>query len=287
MKRAIAFQKELAQINTIEGLTSVFESIASLRIAQIKDKVESSSAFFNELWKIYTALRVDPQTRMQAQQHLQTRAKPQAFIVVTSEGGLSGDIDQRIVERMLKVYDPAKADVIVIGAHGANQLAGKHLPLQKYFRLPDTTGAIDVGPIIDEVIGYSQITCFYQTYVSLMRQDVAQIDLISAVKSLGESGASDLSGEIISSLAYLFEPSIPEVIDFMESVMMEIALSQVILESKLAQFASRFNAMSAAKNTAHDMLQDELLLFHRAKRAQSDERLKEIINSMLTVGDTL
>ena len=126
MKRAIAFQKELAQINTIEGLTSVFESIASLRIAQIKDKVESSSAFFNELWKIYTALRVDPATRMQATENQQHRDKPQAFIVITSEGGLSGDIDQRIVERMLKVYDPAKADVIVIGAHGANQLLVDH-----------------------------------------------------------------------------------------------------------------------------------------------------------------
>ena len=62
--------------------------------------------------------------------------------------------------------------------------------------------------------------------------------------------------------------------------MLQIALSQVILESKLAQYASRFKAMSAAHHKADESYNDFKLQFNRAKRSLKDERLKEIINGM-------
>ena len=57
-------------------------------------------------------------------------------------------------------------------------------------------------------------------------------------------------------------------------------LSQVILESKLAQYASRFRAMSAASDKAKENHADLKLLFNRTKRALEDERLKEVVNGM-------
>jgi F0F1-type ATP synthase gamma subunit len=57
-------------------------------------------------------------------------------------------------------------------------------------------------------------------------------------------------------------------------------LSQLILDSKLAQYASRFRAMSAANQLAEDSLDDLTLLFNRSKRALKDERLKETINGL-------
>jgi len=62
--------------------------------------------------------------------------------------------------------------------------------------------------------------------------------------------------------------------------MMEITLSEVILESKLAQYASRFRAMSAAKERANDTLGEASLNFNRARRHEKDERLKEVINGL-------
>jgi F0F1-type ATP synthase gamma subunit len=56
------------------------------------------------------------------------------------------------------------------------------------------------------------------------------------------------------------------------------------LESKLAQYASRFRAMSAAKERATDTLSDVSLMFNRAKRHEKDERLKEVINGLRKAG---
>ena len=51
--------KDRDDMITVSEITSAFEGIASMRISQIKDLVSQSEAFFNELWRIYSQIRVD------------------------------------------------------------------------------------------------------------------------------------------------------------------------------------------------------------------------------------
>jgi F0F1-type ATP synthase gamma subunit len=235
---SLGIQKEAGQVGTVTELTGIFESIASMRIGKIKDRVQKSQLFFAELWKIYSALRIDPTERLTGTTGPK-RDKPNVFLALTSEGGLSGDIDQRIVRTVLENIDPATTDLIVIGAHGATQFVQNHAKIKRYFRLPDVDQAIDVSPIVDELLGYKQPTVWFQRYVSLSVQEVGRIDLLGRVRALGTDAATKDSGEIISPREYLFEPTVDDVVRYLESVMMEIALSQVILESRLALRLSR------------------------------------------------
>ena len=78
----------------------------------------------------------------------------------------------------------------------------------------------------------------------------------------------------------IFEPSLEEIAEQMEDVMMSLALSQTILQSGLAQSASRFNAMTVAEDRAADLLGEYKLEYHRAKRSESDRRLREVLVSI-------
>ena len=62
--------------------------------------------------------------------------------------------------------------------------------------------------------------------------------------------------------------------------MMQISISQLILESKLAQYASRFRAMSQSHQRAGESKAELHLEYNRARRNVKDERLKEIINGL-------
>lgn len=253
-----------------------------MRIGKIKDRVTSSQKFFDELWAIYTQLRVDPNERLTGGKHAPRRTKPNVYLVLTSEGGLSGDIDERIVQAVLDNYDPATTDLIVIGAHGATQFVQRKTQIKRYFRLPDVDQAVDVSPIVSELIGYKQSTVWFQRYLSLSVQEVGRINIINRVKALGSDAQKP--ADIISPHEYLFEPNVDEVVAYLESVMMEIALSQVILESRLAQYASRFTAMSTAKKRANQIKLELIMAYNRAKRGEADDRIKEIVNSMNALG---
>lgn len=274
----IATQEE--EMAVLVQLTDIFESIASMKIAQIKNEVLQSQSFFEELWQIYSQIRVDSNFHFGRYDSKDIIDK-ELLIVVTAESSLSGDIDAKLIQLLMQNYDPKKHDIIVIGHHGAVQLAQSGVQFKRYFKLPTKDRDINVLPIIREVQKYRATSAYYQTYVSLMVQDVKRIELSTAVAELGKD--IDIKGsdeDIISEKTYIFEPSTYDVIDHLERSMLHIALSQIILDSKLAQYASRFQAMSMAHSKAVDSHNNLHLLYNRAKRAVKDERLKEIINGL-------
>lgn len=275
MKRPASLQHDFEQIHTIESLTSVFESIASIHISQIKDKVQVSTRFFDELWNIYMQLRASEDEL--AGLSIQRNGRS-AIVAITSDGGLIGDIDERIVQVTLRQPHDSNTDLFVIGTHGASLLAQHGVTPTKAFAAPDVEKGESARRIAQIIGGYDKATVFYQMYVSLMHQDVAKIDLFNAVQALGAETKD--AGELISSKTYILEPSAEAIIQHMEGTMVEIALGQVLLESKLAQYASRFNAMFAAKKKAAELRGDLGLQLHRAKRAIGDERIKEILSGM-------
>lgn len=283
MKRPQEIQLEENDMNTIVGLTSAFESLASMRISQTKNQVLQSQAFFAELWHIYSQLRVDSLFRF-GRSAKEEASNKSLFIAVTAEGGFSGDIDQRLITMMLKDYDAAKHDVIVVGHHGAMQLAQMHIEFLKYYKLPEKDTNINVQPLIQMVKAYAATTVYYQSYESLTVQEIKKIELTSAVQVAG--AAAGKNDEIISEANYIFEPSSFDVVAHLERSMLEITLSQVILDSKLAQYASRFKAMTVSKERAMEEQGNLHMLYNRTKRNISDERLKEILNGRKKVGTT-
>ena len=282
MNRLHEVEKEQRSMKTLRSLTGVFEGLASMRIAQIKNQVLQATEFFDELWRIYSQLRVDDLFHFGRSQSDQKVLDKDLLILITAEGGLSGDIDQKLVDWMLSHYKASDQDIIVIGHHGVVQLAQASVAFKKYFKLPVKDKDINVSPLIKEMQQYRRTTVFYQQYVSLLVQDIKQIEVGTAIQQRGKTAGD--GQDIISEQNYIFEPSAFAVVDHLESAMMRIALSQLILESKLAQYASRFRAMSAAHETAKDLLHSVTLEYNHANRSLKDERLREIVAGFKRAG---
>ena len=280
MKRSIDIAADVQNMSTLVELTSAFEGIASMRIAQIKNQVLQAEQFFNVLWQIYTQLRVDSDFRYGRSQKEHEIIDKDLLIMITSEGGFSGDIDEKLLNFMIGNFRAdSQSDIVVIGHHGAVLLANRGIKFIKYYKLPSRDRDINVTPLIEEVQKYKNTTVYYQTYVSLMNQDVKSISLQKAVQQIGQ-GMITKPEEIISEDTYIFEPSVFDVVDHLERSMLHIALSQTILESKLAQYASRFRAMSIAHEKSVDENHSLKQLYNRTKRGEKDERFKEIINGL-------
>jgi ATP synthase F1 gamma subunit len=274
--------RERDAMATMSQLSSAFEGIASMRISQIKDQVLQSQTFFGDLWKIYSQIHLDGMFGFGRQANVIPIQK-ELMILITSEGSFSGDIDQRLVKEALKHYDATKNDVVVVGHHGAVQLKQNNVPFVKSFRMPSRDQNINVTPLTAESQKYQSTIVYYQEYVSLSTQQIKSIHLGAAVAARGKQvGAAD---EIISEKTYIFEPSSFDVVNHLERSMMQSMLGEVILESKLAQYASRFRAMSAAKDKSNESLGELNLSYNRARRHIKDERLKEIMNGLRNKGE--
>lgn len=283
MRRPQEIAKDVSTMATMVNLTSVFESLASMRISQIKGKVQQSELYFGELWQIYRQIRVDNTFRF-GRSESKKADKKELRIAITAEGGFSGDIDQRLLKLMLEDYDKSLHDIIIIGHHGAVQLAQQGIEFKKYYKLPKQDEDINVEPIAEEAGLYENTIAYYQSYESLTVQNVKKMNLSKALQEHGEASIEQvLNDEVINEQTHIFEPSTFEVIEHLERSMTSIILAQIILESKLAQYASRFKAMTAAHERADESLADFKMMYNRSKRAIKDARLKEIVIGMRKV----
>lgn len=271
MRRANIIEKDMQGIGTLKDLTNVFESLASTQVAKVKSKAQLSQDFFNLLWQRYTAIRVDPNRRITTEGR--TVNDRTAMILISAEAGLSGDLDMRMIESMQSSYNPDNTDIVVLGSHGAGQLSQRGIPYIRFFQVPESDNYVDVSPVIEAVKDYSKIVVYYEEYLSLGQQEVRSIDLISHLKDMGDA----VDDDSMTAEDTIFEPSLDEIADQMEQTMMSLALSQTILQSGLAQAASRFNAMTVAEDRAGELLGEYKLEYHRSKRSEGDRRLREVL----------
>lgn len=274
MKRPLEIKAEETAMRTIVSLTSAFESMSSMKIMQTKNKVLISNQFFNEVWSIYKQIRVDVMFNFGRTQEEAPNDK-EILVLITAPSGLTGDIDQRLVRKFRDYYDPEKHDIIIIGHHGAQQLDQAGIVYQKYFDLPKND-YINVEPLIAEIKKYSRSRVFYQNYVSLSQQEIKSVDMSDAISVMGKVADIETVGDdVISEKTYIFEPNTYAVTAYLETSIVRLMLAQFIYDSRLAQLASRFRAMTAAKERSTETANELHTQFSRAKRALVDVRLKE------------
>lgn len=274
MRRPLEIKAEEASVRSVVSLTSALETLSSMQIAKTKNKVLISNQFFEEVWNIYKQIRVDVMFNY-GRTVDETPVDKELLILITAKGGLSGDIDNRLIRKFMEHYDETKNDVLVIGHHGALKLKQSHVDYTFYFDLPEHD-YINVDPLMDIIKRYTKSRIFYQNYISLSQQEIKAVDLSDVVSSKGRvADLATIGDDMVTEKTYIFEPSSYAVAAYLENSILRLTISQFIYDSRLAQIASRFKAMSAAKERSITNAAELHTEYNRAKRSQVDTRLKE------------
>lgn len=282
MRRPLEIKADEVAIRSVVSLTSALESLSSMQIAKTKNRVLISNQFFDEVWNIYKQIRVDVLFNFGRSEGEKPIDK-ELLILITAKAGLSGDIDQRLIRRFQEYYDESKHDVLVIGRHGAVKLKQVYVNYDYYFDLPEGD-YINVDPLMDITRRYARSRIFYQNYISLGQQTIEDVDLSEVVSSKGRvADINTVGDDVVSEKTYIFEPSSYAVAAYLENSILRLTISQFIYNSRLAQVASRFRAMSAAKERSLETAGELRVELNRARRNQVDTRLKESLAGLKKV----
>lgn len=274
MRRPLQIKAEEASVRSVVSLTSALETLSSMQIAKTKNKVLISNQFFDEVWNIYKQIRVDVMFNYGRVQN-EVPINKELLILITAKSGLSGDIDNRLIRKVVERYDESRNDVLVIGHHGALKLKQAHIDYTYYFELPESD-YVNVDPLMEIMRKYAKSRILYQNYISLSQQEIKDVDVSEVVSSKGRVADMATVGEdLVTEKTYIFEPSSYAVAAYLENSILRLTISQFIFDSRLAQVASRFKAMSAAKERSIANANELHLEFNRAKRNLVDTRLKE------------
>jgi len=278
MKKSTQIRATLASTNSVSSIAHILENIASIRITQIKDEVLQSRDFFSRLWAMYGQLRVSDKDALASPAPTAAQSNKKAAILITANAGLTGEVDTILISQVLSEVDPKTTDFFVLGMHGQSLLLQHNISPIKTLRFPEVGQAIDVGDLMQALVPYSTPTVYYPSYDSLSIQRVFSLELKSTVQKLGAQDRNLNQEEIIFKDNCIFEPSVIEVVAYLEQMMMSTILTEIILESNLAQLSSRFNAMNVASSKATDMAKNLQRRYVQLRRYESDESNRRYSN---------
>lgn len=268
--------KDYQSLGIMENLTEVFQNTASVKIRGIRKQVLSSKLFFNDLWDIYKQLRVETRATV----YDSDKRHKHLFIFIASPIGLAGPSDQQIISMLVADHIHGVHDVLVIGSHGAALLKQRLITPISSFETPDITKPFTVEPIIQILRKYKSTTIYYDSYVSLTVQRAAKLELLLAPQELTleekqmiETGKT----EVIAANNYIFEPSLEHTTVILEQFMINTTIKQLMLESRLAQLASRFTNMTMAHEKVESSQRKAYMSFLSSRRNERDASAREIL----------
>jgi ATP synthase F1 gamma subunit len=278
MEQLKKIKQDITVNKVFSTLTQAYQEHAVEQINLARSSVLASRDFVRQLDEIFFDVKTSYHALLAKQGKKDTPAnelaknkqKKQLLVLITANNKLYGDLIIRICMNFLQAAKnvDADTDLAVIGKLGREFLQQAHLAKEyKYFELPDVKEDTEMlRPIVVELLQYESVTVFYGKFNNLVSQDSV------AVKISGEYQGDQ--AEKKDQHAFLFEPSLEELLNFFESQVFYLLFSQTVQEAKLARFGSRINAMENAQH----MIQDELSkLIHQEKRMRAIEANKKQI----------
>jgi F-type H+-transporting ATPase subunit gamma len=201
-------------------------------------------------------------------------------ILITTDRGLCGNLNAKVIKKMIEDFDIKNTDIIVIGKKGRDLLRQTNANvLAEFFDLTDNLEFKDEYPVLKLIENeyktgkYKSVSVIYPHYISTLSQEASIIKLLPFTPE--KQG--------LSRDATLYEPSKPEVLNDLIPRVIETLLWQALLETIASEHSARMINMKNANENAEELIDDLTLSFNQSRQAGITRELAEISAGKMTL----
>lgn len=256
---------EEERLVSLKGLVETYKTIAISTSRRIRASVLANRVYHLGLnrWFGLAKDAYERETRKAGAKKDQSFIKRNgktAFLLLSANTGLYGDILDNIFKSFTKELNRADKgmlpDIVISGRIGV-RFFEEHFPGRKFtfFDLPDQViPKASLRELTEFLHKYERVVVFHGKFKNIIMQEPAVSNITGNLPTLSED---------VSSVRFLFEPSLEEVARFFETEIFASLLEQSCSESRLAKVTSRMllldqadqNIELAAKNVRTQKIQ--------------------------------
>lgn len=274
-------KRRITSVSNTKQITKAMELVSASKMRRAQELALRSRDYRDLAMQLLTRLRELTDVTKHPLFTLRKNPKARLHIIITSNQGLAGAYDPRVIKQFVSEIaqdkkDGMKSYVITIGRQGSN-FASKLkdvTSLGAYTEFPAHPTPNDIRPILGLVV---------QKFID---KEVDYVDVIST--KFKSSLVQQLVVERLLPAAYTevpiseelesadFEPSPKAVLESVVERLIEAQLNQAFVESSASEQSARMVAMKNATDNASDLIADLQLAFNTARQAAITQELAEI-----------
>jgi len=278
---------QISSVKNTQKITSAMEMVAASKMRKAKDRMEASRPYAEKMKVVISHLsHAHPEF---CHQFMKDReVKKVGYIVVSSDRGLCGGLNNNLFRKLAKEIGEMKEDGIetefcTIGSKALaffKRMGGKvHAQASHLGDAPKINDLI--GPIkamLDEYMegNIDRIFIAYNSFVNTMTQEPTFDQLVPL-------RAEEKDKELKHHWDYIYEPDSKEVLNALMTRYVESLAYQAVVENAACEQSARMVAMKAATDNAGNLIDDLQLIYNKARQAAITQEISEIVSGAAAV----
>lgn len=276
-----AIRKRIASIRNTQQITKAMKMVSAAKLRRAQDAVVSARPYAERM----SVLLQNLASRLARESHplLAERAEKRVdLLLITADRGLCGGYNANLIraaEGFLRERRP-ESDVrfLVVGRKGVDYYRRRRIePLERYVnRLgphPEELAAELAQKLMGRFLA-GEADASYVLY-SRFRSALSQIPTVEKVLPIVAAPAA----EEASTVEYLFEPGVRELLASLLPKSVEVAIYRALLEALASEHGARMTAMDSATTNAAEMISTLTLQMNRARQASITKELMEVVST--------
>lgn len=275
-----------AKINSTEKtskITSAMRLVSSAKLVKSEQSARDFQIYASKIRQITTDLLKAELTSGSTNPMLVSRpVKKTGYIVITSDKGLVGGYNSKILKSVMEMIEEYHADgsysIISIGSVGSDFFKARGMNVSFELRgLADQPSFEEVGKIISQSVAMYQNEIFDELYVCYNHHVNS---LTSQVRVQQMLPISDLVAEEANDegvVGFELEPDRDTILNQLLPQFTESLIYGAIIDAKTAEHAAGMTAMQTATDNAKNVINDLTIQYNRARQAAITQEITEIV----------
>jgi ATP synthase F1 gamma subunit len=254
-------------------ITESLGEVAAIKFKSIHKQIEQNSAFFDEIAKVYQAVRLvaskqRAKTKKSEDPAVVARGEKTVSVLLTSNFQFYGGLDNQLIKYFIINTSKYETDKIVVGSTGADYFKSVHYPFkyQPMIFHKDLLKPLELQQLVSLITGYKKILIYYSKYVTVLNQQAAFEELRSTEVAVPAN---------IALIDYILEPELDKMLIFFETQILASRLDSLFLQAQLSRITARMVGMDQAELNAENLISREKVELLKQNRNVQSQRMLE------------
>ena len=281
-------KSKIKSINNTRKMTRALEMVSAAKIRKSQERIKATRPYVDSMKRLMVHLaqanRLDANNPFLLER---TDIKRVGYIVVSSDRGLAGGLNNSLFRRLLGHINAWQGkgvvvDLVTIGVKASTFFRRVNLNiiasvthLGDHPELEKCIGVVKVMLDAYREQQIDQIALVYNRFVNTMVQKVTIEPLFPLPKH-----DEKLVGHHWD---YLYEPDANSILQHLITRYIESLVYQAILENIASEHAARMVAMKSASDNANKLIDQLQLVYNKARQAAITQEISEIVGGAAAV----
>jgi len=278
VKTLAALKKDL-EFN--KGLSSLIETLKTIAVSQYRaleqrmKYFEALNSTIEEFFDFIDIKKID-------HPFLNPGNRPQAIVAITSDTGLLGGLNLKVVSVAIEELKKLPGKLIVIGECGKGYVRDSGIPFVAFSGIKDEERHAQAMQLRDYIIGrfiegsFGYLKVVYPRPVSFTVQRIDTVSFLPYLPSdKGKTGRERYHTDII------LESSLGNIAEYLVYIWIGQKLYEIFGLSRLAEFAARYVHLEESAQKLKDMNKKLQLQYFRVRHELIDRNMRELFAARL------